>query len=417
VNYKEILKTRNFWGSLQKAPGIKREAYLNKLIEESQNENISAMMGVRRSGKSTLLIQLIEELIRNKDVKTENTLFINFEDPRLIDLLSENKLIEFLNEFYIEADNRSTVYFFLDEIQNVENWQAIVRTIQDTLNKVKIYITGSSASLLGRELGTKLTGRYLSTEVFPLSFHESREFVADQHLKKFLEAGGFPNVVLTKSEEIQRQLLQDYFDSILLKDISTRYSIRNDFKLKRLAQFLFTNISNQASSYRLSKDLSLSPDTVLQYFKYIEDAYLGFFVPQYANSLRKQEYNPKKFYAIDTGLQSAVAFKVFDDNSKLFENIVFLELRRIYDDIYYWEEGKEVDFIVRKGEQTIKIINASYSIESEETLDREVESLQAAMYEFDHPESILVVAEGKRDEIITEVGVIEIIPFEEADLD
>lgn len=409
MNLTDALSKVNYWGEVSHAKGVYRANYVEKLLVESRNKNISVVMGVRRSGKSTILLQTLDTLIKREGVKAKNTLFINFEDPRLSNLLNATAFIKYVEEFYAKADNRTTVYLFLDEIQNVQNWEKAVRTLIDQLKMVKIYITGSSASLLGKELGTKLSGRYLSTEVFPVSYSELVLFDNKIGLPQFLKLGGFPNVLQTESSTVRTQLLQDYFQSIILRDVSIRYGIRKDAKLRRVISFIFSNISNQASSYRLSNDIGMSADTVIQYFKYIEDAYLGFFIPKYSVSLRKQEYNPKKFYSIDTGLQQAVSFMVMDDVGKLFENLVFLELRRKYKEIYYWEEDKEVDFLIKKGERIKLLCNVSYNIENEDTRKREIESLKLAMYKLSIKKSYLVIGSGEDESVETEFGVIEVM--------
>lgn len=412
MNYLDVLRPTNYWGDLKISPGKLRSEYVSWLIEQSQNNNISAVVGVRRAGKSTILKQVVYHLITQEGVKPENTLLINLEDPRLIELLQNANLLSLISTFKQQADLRSKMYIVFDEIQNVSNWEAVIRTLHDQEPNLKIYVTGSSAQLLGRELGTKLAGRYIKTEVFPLSFSEYQLFTKND-LKSFVQSGGFPDPVLTSNYSIREQLLKDYYDSILLRDITTRYGIRDDFKLRRLSAQLFAAVANQASSYRLSKDLEISPDTVLQYFDYIEDAYLGFFIPKFAQSLRKQNYNPKKFYAIDTGLQSAISFRVLDDIGKLFENTVYLALRREYDQIYYWQEDKEVDFVVKEKEQIAYLVNASVSIKDESTRNREIESLMAGMHALQKSESLLVLMEGESEIIETEVGTIKVIHYTE----
>lgn len=412
MKYFYILRSTNYWGELKKSPGKLRSSYVNWLLEQHENNNVSAVVGVRRSGKSTILKQVIHHLIFNQDVKPENTLLINLEDPRLIELLQNTNLLNLIAEFKEQADLRSKLYVVFDEIQNVTNWEAIIRTLHDQEPNLKIFITGSSAQLLGKELGTKLAGRYIKTEVFPLSFTEYHDFTKND-LKSFVQNGGFPDPVLTSNQSIREQLLKDYYDSILLRDITTRYGIRDDFKLRRLSAQLFATIANQASSYRLSKDLEISPDTVLQYFSYIEDAYLGFFIPKFSQSVRKQNYNPKKFYSIDNGLQSAISFRVLDDISKLFENTVFLAIRKVHDQIFYWEENKEVDFVVKVKEQIKYLINASVSIKQEPTRQREIESLMAGMHALNQSESLLVLMEGESEIIETEVGTITVLLYPE----
>ena len=410
MNYFDILHPTNYWGELKQSPGKPRPEYVSWLLEQSENSNVSAVVGVRRSGKSTILKQVIYQLITRKGVNPNNTLLVNLEDPRLIELLENANLLNLIFAFKNRADLRSKMYVVFDEIQNIPGWESIIRTLHDQEPNLKIYLTGSSAQLLGKELGTKLTGRYLTTEVFPLSFQEYKRFTK-KDLKSFVQSGGFPDPVLTSNQSIQEQLLKDYYESILLRDITARYGIRDDFKLRRLSAQLFASVANQASSYRLSKDLEVSPDTILQYFNYIEDAYLGFFVPKFSQSVRKQNYNPKKFYSIDNGLQSAVSFRVLDDLGKLFENTVYLALRRAFDQIYYWQEDKEIDFVVKEKEQISYLVNASVSIKLESTRNREVESLMSGMHALQKPESILVIMEGENEVIHTEAGTIKVIEY------
>src|SRR3990167_17115 len=393
MNYFDILHPTNYWGELKQSPGKPRPEYVSWLLEQSENSNVSAVVGVRRSGKSTILKQVIYQLITRKGVNPNNTHLLNL-------------IFAFKNK----ADLRSKMYVVFDEIQNIPGWESIIRTLHDQEPNLKIYLTGSSAQLLGKELGTKLTGRYLTTEVFPLSFQEYKRFTK-KDLKSFVQSGGFPDPVLTSNQSIQEQLLKDYYESILLRDITARYGIRDDFKLRRLSAQLFASVANQASSYRLSKDLEVSPDTILQYFNYIEDAYLGFFVPKFSQSVRKQNYNPKKFYSIDNGLQSAISFRVLDDLGKLFENTVYLALRRAFDQIYYWQEDKEIDFVVKEKEQISYLVNASVSIKLESTRNREVESLMSGMHALQKPESILVIMEGENEVIHTEAGTIKVIEY------
>lgn len=410
MKYIDILRSTNFWGDLKKSPGRLRSSYVDWLLAQRKNHNISAVVGVRRAGKSTILKQVIYQLITKQNVQPQNTLLINLEDPRLIELLQNNNLLTLISEFKTQADLRSKLFLVLDEIQNVVNWEAIIRTLHDQEPNLKIFITGSSAKLLGKELGTKLAGRYLKTEVFPLSLAEYRAFTK-KGVKSFVQNGGFPDPILTKNQQIREQLFKDYYDSILLRDITTRHQIRDDFKLRRLSAQLFAAIANQASSYRLSKDLGISPDTVLQYFNYIEDAYLGFFISRFSQSVRKQNYNPKKFYSIDNGLQSAISFRVIDDGGKLFENTVFLALRRTHDQIFYWEENKEVDFVVKVKEEIKHLINATVSIKKESTRQREIESLMEGMYQLKQSKSLLVIMKGKSEIIKTEVGTIRVLLY------
>lgn len=213
-------------------------------------------------------------------------------------------------------------------------------------------------------------------------------------IDNYLNSGGFPGV-LKEKENLRQKILSDYFESILIRDITIRYSVRNEAKLRQIVLNLLSNISKEASSYNLSKIYEVSADTVLQYFDFLEDSYLGFFIPKFSYSIKKQDYNPKKFYTIDNGLRNAVSFKVFEDFGKQFENQVFLEIRKKFKQILYWKEEKEVDFIIKEGSEVTNIINCSVNISEASTYTREIESLKEAMFELNKKESLLVIMIGK----------------------
>jgi DNA polymerase III delta prime subunit len=206
MKYAALLQPTNYWEP-KKSPGKFRSRYVTWLLEQQDNHNVSAVVGVRRAGKSTILKQVIYELITHQRVKPENTLIVNLEDPRLIELLHDNNILHLIASFKEQADLRSKLYVVFDEIQNVPHWEAIVRTLHDQEPNLKIFVTGSSAQLLGKELGTKLAGRYIKTEVFPFSFSEYVEFTG-KNCMSFIQNGGFPDPVLTSNLAIKEQLLK-----------------------------------------------------------------------------------------------------------------------------------------------------------------------------------------------------------------
>lgn len=408
--YLEYIKKDNFWGR-NVFVGKTRKSYVEKIISQADSKNVSALVGVRRSGKSTILKQVLKALIKNQNVAKENTLYLNLEESSIANELSVEFVKNLINEFKNQIAKKGKKYIALDEIQNVENWELLIRNLVDDDNDLKIFITGSSAKLLSGELATKLSGRYLLTEIFPLDFNEYKKFSSNKNIKNYIEFGGFPNAVLEKNKNNKDLLLEDYFNSILLRDIAARYSVRNTKQLRELAIYLYSNNSKLISSLKFSKFLDLSLDTINRYFEYIENAYMGFFIPKFDYSLKKQIYNPKKFYVIDTGIHNTVSFKIIDNLGKSLENIVFLHLRRFYKDIFYWTGKKEVDFLIREGIEITKIINVVFSIKDDQTRQRELAGLVEAMVEFDLPESFLITMNENR-EIETEAGVVNVVSFD-----
>jgi len=289
--------------------------------------------GIRRCGKSTLLQQI------NKTF-TAPTLYLNFEDPRLsgFDLSDFNRL----HEICI-AREINTLFF--DEIQNIEKWETFVRFRLD--EGYRIFITGSNASMLSRELGTKLTGRHISRELFPFSFKEYLQYTGKGNLVEtfgtYQNTGGFPEMIKTGMPEV----LMHIFNDIVIRDIALRYGIKHTSILQQLAVWLISNTGKLISGNSLRKIFPIgSSSSIMEYLTYFTEAYLFFFVPKFSYSNKVQLVNPRKVYSIDTGLVAANSISFSDDNGRLLENLVFLHLRRSYSEIYYFSEKKECDFIV-----------------------------------------------------------------------
>nr|MCU0342168.1 ATP-binding protein [Spirosomataceae bacterium] len=307
-----------------------RRNYLNNFAPTGRFVEVIA--GVRRCGKSTLLGQLMAQT-------GGNVAYLNFEDARIFgfELSDFQKLDEIIG-------SNQAAYFF-DEIQNVETWEIFVRQLHD--RGEKIFITGSNASLLSRDLGTRLTGRHIRHELFPFSY---TEFLRHQSLHNsteamevYLEKGGFPEYINLPRVEILQTLLKD----IVLRDIAVRYGIRNAKTLMDLTLFLLSNIGKECSYNRLKNTFSIgSANSVSDYLAWLEDAYLLFFLPRFSWSAKSIAINPRKVYAIDNGLVNANSLSFMQDKGRLLENAVFLFLRQRYDALYYFREQKECDFVV-----------------------------------------------------------------------
>jgi len=407
MDISEIIKTLdkwNFWN--QKIDtGFQRLFYMEKLSRLLKMSEIVALTGVRRSGKSTLILQLIEELIK-KGVKPKNTLYVNFEEPNFADNLNVKFLVKLFDAYLETFDPKGKIYLFLDEVQMVEGWERFVASLYDRKANVKIFVTGSSSKLLKGEISTLLSGRYVSEIIYPLGFSEFLDFKKEKYsplikntklfnyLREYIEFGGFPRVVMEKEEYGKKIILTEYFNSILEKDILLRHKIRNTKDVREITNFSLANISSQISSYRMKKDFDISSLSARRYFGYFEESFLLQFATFFSYSVKKQVYNPQKVFSIDTGLRNAVSFKFSEDIGKLLENIVFLELLRKKEKPYYWEGKGEVDFVLRRGHKVSELVNVCYSLDKK-TLEREIKSLEEGMAEFKNTKARLIYWEGR----------------------
>lgn len=368
--------------------------------------------GPRRVGKTFYFYQIISSLLSR--VAKERSVFINLEDERLLPLgIQEMHLLE---EAYYELypkNRHKAVYLFLDEIQEVDGWERFVRRLEES-RKFRIFLTGSSAKLMSREIFTSLRGRTLSYRLLPLSFKEFLKFKGldyDPHVVKYsgirfeiknafseyLEWGGYPEV--TKSQvDIKHEILKNYFEMIVFRDLVERYSVRNSELMKQVLKYLLTNISNLFSVngfyHSLEERLRPSRETLQEYLSHILETETIFLVPKFSYSRKVQEKNPKKVYCLDHGLRRVSAFLFSKDLGRLAENIVFLELFRRGYELYYWKDEKEVDFIAKKGEHSLAI-NVSYQ---DDILEREMKGFGL---EFDR----LYLITKDRDEEIDGINV------------
>jgi predicted AAA+ superfamily ATPase len=361
------------------------------------SKKIVSLIGVRRGGKSSILFDMINTL--RDTISKENIIYLNFEDDRLypLQLSHLDMILEAYYELYPTRRDEK-VYLFLDEIQAVPDWEVYIRRIYDTLD-LQIFITGSSAKLLSTEIATSLRGRTISYEIFPFSFKEYLQFkeievnlhsskslsFIQNALNNYLKDGGFAETI-NEDKSISRKILSDYLELIVYKDIVDRYNITNRSLLKILNKYCFTNISTLVSFNKLynefkSQGYKLSKDTIYNYMSHLEDAYTLFTVPIYRNSIKEENRNPKKIYAVDNGFKKIYDYAIDKDISKLYENIVFLQLRRQTKDVYYFKEKQEVDFYAKLEDKEI-LINVSYIIDDKKTRDREMNGLIEAMKYF-----------------------------------
>ena len=363
---------------------------------------VFSIMGVRRSGKTFSFYQIMEEILeKGEDIRS--ILFINFEDDRLypVDKSNISEILEAYYELYPDKKN-STVHIFFDEIQNVQGWERFARRILDTEN-ARVYITGSSSKMLSKELATTLRGRTIAREIFPFSFTEYLAFKNIEQkvesskqkaavinaFEKYLYTGGFPEIFKVKERE-RVDILQEYVNLIIYKDLIERHNIKNHALVKYLIRYFFANISNLFSVNKVFNDLKsqgyrVSKDAVFNYLSYLEDAYCFFSVPIYSHSARVQQVNPRKIYSVDHGLVTACVWNLKENTGRLLENLVFIHLRRTspWMGIYYYviNKGNEVDFIVADKGRIISLVQVCDSINDKKTKKRETETLLMAMHE------------------------------------
>jgi len=375
--------------------GLKREA-LQTLPDLSSYAML--VSGIRRCGKSTLLFQLLKE-------RYPDALYLNFEDPRLYEF--ERK--DFVRLDKVIGETGSKVLLF-DEIQIIPEWERYVRQKLD--EGFKLVITGSNASLLSRELGTKLTGRHITKELFPFSYREFNLFLrfepSADSLLQYLQKGGFPEYVKQGANEI----LNHIFDDILIRDIAVRYGIRDVKTLQRLALYLVSNVGKLFTANRLKGLFEVgSVNTITEYLSHLEDSYLLHFIPKFSYSLRKQMVNPRKVYAIDTGMISVNSGSFTDDNGRKLENLVYLHLRRKSKEIYYFAEKGECDFVVFSNAVVVEVVQVCFDL-NPDNLERELNGLVEAMTLFNLGEGKIVTIHQK-DRYEKEDRVIEVVPCHE----
>lgn len=366
----------------KKQSSFERESLGNIKINSSF---ILIITGIRRCGKSTLMHQISEKI-------KEEKLFFNFEDPRIygFDVDDFTKLDEIVGD--------KLNYYFFDEIQNVEKWELFLRHLHD--REKNIVITGSNASLLSKELGTRLTGRNIQIELFPFSYSEFRMFKQlDNNLKTFnlyLEEGGFPEYLKSK----QKEHLQQLFKDIVYRDIIVRYGIRQVKTLIDIALFLIANVGKEYSLNGIKNTFRVgSANSVADYIQWLEDSYVLFSLPRFSWSLKNVSVNPKKIYCIDSGFAQANSLSFTEDKGRLLENIVYLALRRKYKDLYYFKENGECDFIVKQGQDINQIIQVCTEIHSDNK-NREINGLIAALKFFNKTEGLILTL--NQDDVLKE---------------
>jgi len=362
-----------------------------------EGEEITVISGVRRCGKSTLLHQI-------RSGRMEHDYYLNLDDERLVNFQIHD--FQLLYETFIELFGLQKTFYF-DEIQNVSGWERFVRRLHDHGNKV--FVTGSNATMLSRELGTHLTGRYSKIELYPFSFTEFLQFNQKtlkpgdisstrgrSELKRFfseyLVNGGFPAYLKNRSEVYLKSL----YESILYRDVMVRNKLTNERELLELVNYLASNVSRLASYNSLAKIAGVkNATTIKNYLGFLQNTYVLFQVNKFDYALKKQLHNSKKIYFIDNALAGRLGFNFSNEQGRMLENLVFLELQRRGHEVFYHSHRHECDFIIRDGTRITVAIQVCFTLDSAETREREIRGLMDAMQQYDLKDGFIITSDAE----------------------
>lgn len=420
-----LLKKQNpWWYSLEKLEinTFKRTKYLNNLINLLETKEILTISWLRRIWKSTIQKQLINYLILEKKIDPINILFFNID---ILDLNSKKiNIIEKIKEEFLKLNNpKWKIYLFFDEIQNLENWEKYLKVEYDlNYNDVKIILTWSNSKLLYSHTSKLLTWRILNTHIYPLDFKEYLEFnnfkykdidydkiKIYNHFKSYLQFWWFPEVVLEKNENIKLQRIWEYFNSIILRDILEFNNIRESKIIFELARYLITNSSKLFSYNSLSKVFWVSKITIKEYIWFLQNSFLFEELSKFDYSIKKQILNEKKIYTLCQDFLG-LWFQFSENIWRQLENMVFIELKRRWYELYYHKSKKECDFLIREKQKIIWAIQVCYDLNDTDTKTREINWLFEAIKIYNLNEW-LILTNDENDLIEKDWKIIKIIPI------
>ena len=370
-----------------------------EIVLPEQPDSIITVPGVRRAGKSSLLMLAVNRLLA-AGVKKEQILWINFDDERLADIKTEelDEVLVAYREMFPDISLKN-VYMFFDEIQNVSGWDLFVLRVFKSYCP-HVYVTGSNAKLLSTEISTALRGWTLDYEMLPLSFREycrfrkvniyspleTDEAKRNIAIDEYIHNGGFPNVVLTEDRSVRLKRLQGYFNTMLFRDLVERHKIKSTEALRYFLKRIMTNLTKPTSVNTIYNDmrsmgLSISKDDLYDWADWAVEAYMFVRFPKYTASLVKENQSLRKYYVIDNGLRQAVLMPHSSDDGKLLENTVALELfrrRGASKKLFYWQGKHECDFVVQNEETVEQLVQVSWALDDETTRRRELDGLKEA---------------------------------------
>ncbi len=425
MKVKEIFKQLIVEFQSRKLPEI-----IDRNIEIPLNTNkIISVIGVRRSGKTFILFQTIKRLVKQQKIPIERIVYINFEDERLEITREElNQLIEAYKEIYPDI-SLDKVYFFFDEVQNIEGWEKFIRRVYDNYTK-NIFITGSNSKLLSSEIATSLRGRNISITVYPLTFKEFLNFKnfkvkktdiynTEKRAKikslfvEYMEFGGFPEVVFLEDKNLKIKVLQEYFEVMLYRDVIERYQIKNLLVLKYFIKRVVEDVGKPLSINNIYNELKsqgyrTARDSLYQYLEILETIFFSIVIKKYTKSVLKSELSQKKVYLIDNGFLNALSFSFKEKKGILLENLLLKEFKALNKEVFYFKEKRECDFIVVENEKILPV-QVTFSIADKKTKKREIEGLVEALKYFDLNEGLILTFDEK-DELEVDSYKIKIIP-------
>ncbi len=358
---------------------IPRKYYINKISPFIDKEVIKVLIGQRRVGKSYILLQLIDEIKKISGEK--NIVYINKELAEFSEIKNDTDLLNFIK---IKSKKQAKTYVFIDEIQDIFDFEKAIRSL-NAEGGYDIYCTGSNAKMLSGDLATYLSGRYIEFKIFGLSFTEFLQFHKLQSnndsLMKYIKFGGLPYLInLPFDETIAYEYLRSIYNTIILKDIVSRYNIRNLFLLDNLVRYLVDNFGTLLSAKRISdflksQQLNYSPKVILQYLRYLENAFFIHKARRYDIQGKRVFEIGDKYYFEDLGLRNSIVRYNNKDMNKILENLVYSQLLKSGYEVFVGKSAdKEIDFVANKGSERI-YIQVAFRISDEKTHQREFGNL------------------------------------------
>lgn len=379
MNSEEILSIIAQNIRLAKKGKFRERIILSRAIKLLDKKHILSLVGVRRCGKSTIMKKLVRVALTR--TSENNILYLNLENPFFNQYKEDVYYLQKIYDIFIEnSDKRRKIYVFFDEIQFFKEWQVFIKYLYEK-NEAKIILTGSNSRLLSSELATLLSGRTIPLFVYPFSIDE-----ANSSFEDYLINGGFPEIILKEGNK--EELVEIYYKNILYQDIIPRFGVQNILAIENLSYYLLSNFGKEISYNTLKTISHLDDKTAKQYISYLQDANLLYTINNYDFSLKKLIGNKKKIYLVDN-LFATLGFKNSPDFGKLFENYLFMILKRSGYNIYFYQNGGECDFLVKEGMKITRCIQACYMLNLDNK-DREIKGLISAMKKFSITEGFIV---------------------------
>jgi len=381
------LSSINYW---EKEPGFKygyfRKKYNTEVLKFIGNQLIKVIIGQRRSGKSYIVRQLMQTLIKKNNISPINIFYLNKEMFEFETIRNANDLAKIIELYHENYKPKGTVYIFIDEIQNIENWEKVIVSLaQNPIKEYEIFITGSNSKLLSGELATFLSGRYVITEVLPFSYREYLDFRKLENTKnnfvQYIKTSGLPEVYNLNNDEIKLHYFQSLKNTILLKDIMYRYKIRDYVLLEDIFLFLLHNVGNMTSipsiiKYFKSTNRKADYTTISQYILYMQEAFIIHESPRLALKTKELLSGERKYYVNDMGFRNYLYPGLINDIGAILENVVYLHLKMAGFDIKTgYDNNNEVDFVAIKHSEK-KYIQVAYLMPTKETTQREFSTLE-----------------------------------------